>query len=86
MKEYQYQNPKKENSKAFYLCMEDLAFNDLEHFYLKQSVFYNIPPPPQALQSYGKYWCTGAYTDLQLQWVLCYFQLLIRSLRKALLV
>lgn len=86
MKEYQYQYPKEENSEAFYFCKEDLAFNDLELSYLKQSIFCNIPPPPQALQSDGKYWCTGAYRDLQLQWVLCYFQLLIKSLRKAVLV
>lgn len=46
MKEYQYHYLKEENSGAFYLCVEDLAFNDLEHSYLKQSIFYNTPPPP----------------------------------------
>lgn len=41
MKEYQELYSKEENSEAFYLYMENLAFNDLEHSYLKQSVFYS---------------------------------------------
>lgn len=53
MKEYQYQYPKEENSEAFYLCMEDLAFNDLEHSYLEQSIFFNTPPPHQHCRVMG---------------------------------
>lgn len=46
MKGYQYHYPKEENSEAFYLCMEDLAFNGLERSCLKQNIFYNAAPPP----------------------------------------
>lgn len=38
-----------------------MAFSDSEYSYLKQSIFYSLPFP-QALQSYGKYWCES------LQW------------------
>lgn len=55
MKGYQYHYPKEKNSEAFYLCMEDLAFNDLERSCLKQNVlFYNTPAPPKPCRPVGR--------------------------------
>lgn len=54
MKGYQYHYPEEDNSEAFYLCMEELEFNDLERSCLKQNIFYITASAPQALQACGK--------------------------------